>query len=96
MARGPGLRQGVRLPMLSILDVAPLLLHSLDIDIPRDMEGTVPAAAYQPGWLQSRSVRQETRRTPQTAPVHIDDATVFTKEDERILAQHLRKLGYIE
>jgi predicted AlkP superfamily phosphohydrolase/phosphomutase len=96
IARGPGLHQGVRLPALSILDVAPLLLCSLGLEVPRDMEGVVPAAAYMPGWLQNQPVRYGTGRPPQSAPAQTGNEAVFTKEDAMKLAQYLRKLGYIE
>jgi predicted AlkP superfamily phosphohydrolase/phosphomutase len=37
LASGPGVRQGVSLPQLSILDVAPTVLHALGLAVPGDM-----------------------------------------------------------
>ena len=102
MARGPGLECGQRLQGVSILDVAPLLLHSLDLAVPADMEGRVPAGAFHPAWLRQRPVRTAAAPKapePQPEPVAAGaapDDSLFTKEDELKLAQRLRDLGYIE
>jgi predicted AlkP superfamily phosphohydrolase/phosphomutase len=106
MARGPGLECGLRLQGVSILDVAPLLLHSLDLAVPADMEGKMPVAAFHPSWLRQRPVRTaaaqkapEPQAEPQPEPVAAGaaaDDSLFTKEDELKLAQRLRDLGYIE
>jgi predicted AlkP superfamily phosphohydrolase/phosphomutase len=96
VAHGPGLKKGARLPELSIMDIAPLLLYSLDLSVPEDMEGKVPEAAFEPEWLDEH----RTRYAPATQ-LHADQRDTgrraeFTKDDERKLAEHLRKLGYIE
>jgi predicted AlkP superfamily phosphohydrolase/phosphomutase len=97
LASGPGVRQGVSLPQLSILDVAPTMLHALGLAVPGDMEGRVPEAAFEPQWLQARPVRT-------TAPAEYSEAgspqasveIVYTEEEEKALAARLRALGYIE
>ena len=38
IAGGPGVRSGELLPPMSILDVAPTLLYSLDLPVPGDLE----------------------------------------------------------
>jgi predicted AlkP superfamily phosphohydrolase/phosphomutase len=97
MARGPGLECGVRLGSLSILDVAPLLLESLDLEVPAGMEGRVPAGAFHPAWRRARSARPEPARAAAEAPPAAAlEGALFTKEDELKLAQRLRDLGYIE
>jgi predicted AlkP superfamily phosphohydrolase/phosphomutase len=95
LARGPGIERGLRLKDLSILDVAPLLLHSLGLDVPEDMEGAVPAEAYDPSWLRSRPVRRASVRKLDEPGEPAEEA-FFTREDELKLAQRLRDLGYIE
>jgi predicted AlkP superfamily phosphohydrolase/phosphomutase len=96
MARGPGLECGVRLEALSILDVAPLLLESLDLEIPADLEGRVPAGAFHPAWRRARRVRPEPVPAPADGVGAPAEGALFTKEDELKLAQRLRDLGYIE
>src|SRR5207245_1694699 len=79
MARGPGLKHGLRLGGLSILDVAPLLLHSLGLEIPADMEGTLPSAAFEPAWLGSRPVPAAAPRPVAQVQTAADDA-FFTND----------------
>jgi predicted AlkP superfamily phosphohydrolase/phosphomutase len=95
LARGPGFRKGLRLEEISILDVAPTILHSLGIAIPEAFEGEVPAAAMAPGF-------RERRRAPEAdfrgTPVAVGAASKATlsQDDEKRLAAHLRALGYLE
>jgi predicted AlkP superfamily phosphohydrolase/phosphomutase len=97
IARGPGLRRGLRLGGLSILDVAPLLLHSLGLEVPAEMEGTLPTAAFEAAWLGSQPTRPAAPRpVEEPEPAAPGDEAFFTKEDELKLAQRLRDLGYIE
>jgi predicted AlkP superfamily phosphohydrolase/phosphomutase len=96
LARGPGLDCGVRLPALSILDVAPLLLYSLGLEIPDDLEGTLPAAAFDPSWLQRHPSRRTARAVGDAPVPAAAEEARFTADDERKLAQRLRDLGYIE
>jgi predicted AlkP superfamily phosphohydrolase/phosphomutase len=96
-ARGPGLRQGVRLPALSILDVAPLLLYSLGLSIPADLEGQVPTDAWEPGLLQARPVETVSPSGPAAdAPSEIPVGPALDEEAEAELMRRLRALGYVE
>jgi len=100
IARGPGTRSGAQVSGVSILDVAPLLLTALGLEIPADMEGKVPEGVFEPSWLGSRAVRTapasaaQPEAEPQGEPQ--TEEAFFTKEDELKLAQRLRDLGYIE
>jgi predicted AlkP superfamily phosphohydrolase/phosphomutase len=95
LARGPGLECGVRLPPLSILDVAPLMLYSLGLEIPDALEGSLPTKAFDPSWLQAHPPRRTSRPAPLAAGEEARDE-YFTAEDQAKLAQRLRDLGYIE
>ena len=99
MARGPELRTGVTLPALAIMDVAPLVLHSLGVPVPDDLDGRLPVEAFEPGALLERPLRTFTAEPsgknsptpmPEIAPVAYD------AEDEAVVLQRLRALGYIE
>jgi predicted AlkP superfamily phosphohydrolase/phosphomutase len=101
LARGPGIEKGERLPPQSILDVAPTILYSLGLAIPNDFEGSVIEAAFEPSHLRTNAVRSgEPTRRPQTyaadggtprPPRELDDV-----EDEAVIADRLRALGYVE
>ena len=97
MAAGPSVRRGVSLPQLSILDVAPIVLYSLGLAIPEDMEGRVPTGAFKPSWLQARPVRATApAETSEIASPQAAVEIVYTEEEEKELAARLRALGYIE
>jgi predicted AlkP superfamily phosphohydrolase/phosphomutase len=100
IGRGPGWRRGVAVPVLSILDVAPLLLHALGLEVPADMEGRVRESLFEPGHLETRPVRCGPPSVPASPTDGSDEEdraeeAVYTEDDERLLAERLRALGYI-
>ncbi|MES1262011.1 MAG: alkaline phosphatase family protein, partial [Acidobacteriota bacterium] len=52
-ARGPAFRRGAALDEMSILDVAPAILHVSGLPVPELMQGRVPREAFEPAWLAS-------------------------------------------
>lgn len=97
IARGPGLRQGVRLPALSILDVAPLVVYSLGLPVPTDLEGQVPTDALDPALLEARPVETVAPSGPaSSAPSEIPVGPALDEEAEAELLRRLRALGYVE
>jgi hypothetical protein len=97
MAAGPGIRQSLSLSPLSILDIAPMALHSLGLPIPVDMMGRVPVAAYDPSWLHAHPVQiaAYAESSVPASPQPTVEIT-YTEEEEAELAARLRALGYIE
>jgi hypothetical protein len=98
LARGPAFRTSARVAQFPIVDVAPLLLHGLGLPVPEEQDGRVPLAALDPGWLDRHPVRSERggrarSNPPAEAP---RDTPLYSAEDERILAERLRALGYID
>jgi predicted AlkP superfamily phosphohydrolase/phosphomutase len=94
VARGPQLKRGVAIPELSILDIAPLVLHSLGLAIPDDMEGRVPAAALDAEALERQPVRSGPAEPPAPSPAPAPGGG-YGEEDEQVLVERLRALGYI-
>jgi hypothetical protein len=95
VAHGPGVRAGVALDELSILDVAPLVLYSMDLPVPDDLDGRVPLEAFADDVAD--------RRPPRTAPAAVADAVAvsagaasYESEDEATMVTRLRALGYVE
>jgi predicted AlkP superfamily phosphohydrolase/phosphomutase len=96
LAAGPGIRAGERVEELSIVDVAPLILHSLDLPVPDDMEGRLPAEILEPGELERRPLRRVEAREP-PAPVTMAGAGGERDPDEQAAVMaRLRALGYVE
>uniref|UniRef100_Q026V4 Type I phosphodiesterase/nucleotide pyrophosphatase n=1 Tax=Solibacter usitatus (strain Ellin6076) TaxID=234267 RepID=Q026V4_SOLUE len=93
VAAGKGIRRGVSMPALSILDVAPLLLYTLGLPIPEDFEGCVPRALFRRDYLASHPIEFEApaqRHAPMAAQSPVDAPM------EAELIGQLRALGYME
>lgn len=105
IAGGPGVRSGQVLPPLSILDVAPALLYSLDLPVPGDMEGRLPAAVFDDRLLQQRPPRvaspagnfdgKDSGPDNRRAPLRPAAPDIDAAEDEQVL-RRLKALGYVE
>ncbi|WP_300462931.1 alkaline phosphatase family protein [Desulfobacula sp.] len=97
MARGPGVCQGKSVDAVSILDVAPLILYTLGMEIPKQMEGRMPSEIFEVSYLQANPVKDsgdfEIRES-----VHWEESErmVYDEEAEAAMAERLRALGYIE
>jgi predicted AlkP superfamily phosphohydrolase/phosphomutase len=94
-AKGPGIRAGADGGTLSILDVAPILLHSLGLAVPEGVEGRVPQEIFTPDFAAAHPVRHAARKESST-PATTADNTTMRPEDEQIVLERLRELGYIE
>lgn len=65
---GPGVRQGVQLDDASILDLAPTILHALEIAVPHELDGRVLADVFEAA-------------SPVARPVAYSQASVYKDED---------------
>lgn len=94
VAKGPGILQGASLPALSLVDVAPLLLHTLQLPVPDDLEGRVPEELFEPEAIAARPAR----RAPATPTLsNVDTASVaLDPEAEAEIMKRLQALGYAE
>jgi predicted AlkP superfamily phosphohydrolase/phosphomutase len=90
---GAGIRPGVRLDPTSILDVAPLLLHGLDMPIPPTMEGRFVTEAFDPAAMAARPPMYSTDAAPR--PPEITSAELDAEAEAEIL-RRLSALGYVE
>jgi predicted AlkP superfamily phosphohydrolase/phosphomutase len=92
VATGPEIQQGVKLDPMSILDVAPLMLHALGLAVPEPLEGRLVADALRADALAARPVRHESGPSS-IAPV---GDLVLDEEAEAEILDRLRALGYVE
>lgn len=92
LASGPGIRAGEALAELAIVDVAPLLLHSLGLPLPDDLDGRLPAEVFEAAALRRRPPRAVASRPP--APAR--PSAGLDGEDEAEILRRLRALGYVE
>jgi predicted AlkP superfamily phosphohydrolase/phosphomutase len=95
MAKGPGIRQGLSLPALSLIDVAPTLLYTLGLPVPRDLEGRAAAQIFEPASLHKRPIDVgEPTQVPDAFPQWPDHKK--DQEGEAHVLERLKQLGYVE
>lgn len=90
VARGPGVAPGASLGPVSIMDVAPSLLHGMDLPVPVSMEGTVIEALF----TSSRPVRHE-ESAPPAAGADASGGEALDAEAEAEVTARLKALGYL-
>jgi predicted AlkP superfamily phosphohydrolase/phosphomutase len=99
IAGGPGVRSGVTLDELSIVDVTPLLLYCLDLPVPDDVAGRVPTELFAASEVHNRPPRSISSTSPSLVPSIPDlsnEELDLKREEEEIVLQRLRALGYVE
>jgi len=77
---------------LSVLDVAPLLLHLAGLPIPDDLEGTLPERLLAPAWRSAHPPRT----APASALPGLPPEPAEPAADDAVLLERLRALGYVE
>jgi predicted AlkP superfamily phosphohydrolase/phosphomutase len=95
IASGPGIREAADLDELSIVDVAPFILHRLGLPTPEDMAGRLPVELLEDEELRQRPPRMSapsswTESEPERADVELDP------DEQAAVLQRLRALGYVE
>lgn len=93
LAAGPALRRGGERGDLSVLDVAPLLLHLAGQPIPDDLPGELPVALLAPDWLSAHPPRRVAAAEWPGLPPR--DASAAAPGDDAV-RERLRSLGYVE
>jgi len=89
--RGDGVRRGMILNNINIMDVVPTILKAMKLPIPSDLDGKVPIEGFEPLYLKAHPIRYKTVRTPRTQSLKFK----WTKEDEKLVKQKLKALGYL-
>jgi predicted AlkP superfamily phosphohydrolase/phosphomutase len=92
LCRGPGIRVGASIDPVSIVDVAPTLLHSLGLAVPADLDGEVAKDIFEPEWLAAHPIRTTTALEPEREAACDGDEPF----DDTPVLERLRALGYIE
>jgi predicted AlkP superfamily phosphohydrolase/phosphomutase len=96
LASGPGIRSGFSASILSIVDVASLLVHSVGLPVPSDLEGRVPVEIFTSDFCRAHPVNLGEPTQPVVAyPVSSKDSALPEDEEAAVLSR-LKNLGYIE
>jgi len=95
LAAGPGIQAGTVGPEMSIVDIAPLVLHRLGLPIPDDMAGRMAPELFEAGELD----RHPPVTVHASAPVPALTRSVSVElepEEQAAVMERLRALGYVE
>lgn len=92
MAVGPNIRKGVRLERSSIMDLAPTILHMFGHPVDEDVDGRVLTDIFEPG---SDCAKREVRRERTGKGPRERKGFERTKEEEDMIKERLRSLGYL-
>jgi hypothetical protein len=95
LASGPGIRRSAEVAELSIVDVAPLVLHRLGLPLPDDLEGRLPLELLEPEELERRPPRRAAA-TSWDAPSEEPGGLELDPDEEAAVLERLRALGYVE
>ena len=87
---GPGVRPGGTIHG-SIMDVTPTLLYLAGLKVPDGLDGSVLTDAFDPAHI----VRHPVETTAPVARRERDESSPYTPEEERIIEEELKGLGYI-
>jgi predicted AlkP superfamily phosphohydrolase/phosphomutase len=89
VASGPGLRQSVEIENANLIDIAPTVLFLANVPIPKDMDGMV-LDLFEDNRLVASPPRYE-----QESEAYEGSSHTFSPEEERVIEEHLRSLGYL-
>jgi predicted AlkP superfamily phosphohydrolase/phosphomutase len=96
MAGGAGIAGPRSLDALSIIDVAPTLLHSLNLPIPAHLEGRVVTECYNEDLLNTLPVVYDESTRPSGGTAGLEDSVPWPDDEQESVLNRLRELGYIE
>jgi hypothetical protein len=91
VARGPAIRRAQNSGPLSLIDVAPTVLYTLDLAIPSDLEGRIATEIFVPEHLSLHAAKSG---QPTEHAVASDVAAPRRQEAEII--ERMKALGYLE
>ena len=89
LAQGKFIRPGSQVEGAKIIDLAPTILHLLDVPIPSDMDGRIIKSMFTADFDREVTVGA-------AAPATAAGDSTYSDEDEAVIAQRLKSLGYIE
>lgn len=95
MAHGDRIQSGCELSGISIVDLAPTILHLIGLPVPAEMDGRIISRCFKEEY-QTATVRGEARREPFTGEGPERDVETYSPDEEEEIRKRLRDLGYIE
>jgi hypothetical protein len=90
---GTGVRRAASLERAKITDIAPTILWAMGLPVPRYMDGEVLEAAFEPEAVAAHPV-EFSYDSPSVNLADMDEGA-FSAEEEDLVIDRLRDLGYI-
>ncbi len=91
MMKGSRIREGAGIEGAEIIDLAPSILHLLDLPVPEEMDGKVLESAFVDRALEESPVRYTREEALSFQP-----QDVYTDTEEEELKERLRSLNYLK
>jgi len=90
MLHGPGVRPGVEIADVDMMDLTPTVLAAMGVPIPDDMDGKVLTKAFREDYFATRPISYTEAKTaaPRTQ-------MEFSAQEEQEIKERLRALGYM-
>ncbi|MEZ4866021.1 MAG: alkaline phosphatase family protein [Caldilineaceae bacterium] len=94
LAYGNAIRPGVYTESAQLVDLAPTILHLMGESVPAHMDGRVLHELFQPDFQPRRPARPD---LPDQANIPPDQgqASALSPEEQKVLTERLRSLGYV-
>lgn len=92
--KGNEIREGKEIPPCEIIDLAPTILHLMDMAVPSDMDGKVIEDAFDPSYFQRHPIQYREPRKGEIDYKILDAGTA--SEDKQEIVDLLKGLGYID
>ena len=95
--RGPGIVKGRHLDNISLLNVTPTILYSLNLPVPEDLEGDIVREAYSQQWIRQNPPQKgpQTERQLRSGTA-VKETDILNNEEKEQIKKRLKTLGYFE
>jgi predicted AlkP superfamily phosphohydrolase/phosphomutase len=90
ICKGPGISSTALEALPTVCDLVPTIMYAGGLPVPDDLDGTVIRAIFTDEFLTAHPVQVDSAGLPRTA-----DKTGLTAEEERLVEDKLRGLGYL-
>lgn len=92
IATGDGIRKGEKTKGLRIIDITPILLYSLGLDIPDDIDGKVHEGIFTDKYISYHPIKYTKNKNGHSLSENI----VFSNNEEQQVIERLTGLGYLD